>query len=418
LPQGGIGVSLGAYVKALRRQKHWTQSELAKDITTKSMVSQLELGKARPSMRVIIQLLSRLEADMVTAVEQDAKTIDEWKQWATALLEEHQHDEAMRVIERLLQKNITHEDRIEWLLKFSLAALRQRKGDLVIRVLSPLEGELEEKRSSAPILTLYHYLGYAYIYQGDTMMSYHYFDRCEQGLQAAGNHPDPMIQLRTCINLGYVLMQLQRYEEAKQRFLKMDTAWNQQIPIKWKGFLYHHLAICSRRLGEREEARKYLDEASRWYLLDPEEHRDALIILNGERAKLMADQGKYEEAITFFSHSFSQRDSLADPNMKIDVSAKMAEFYYKAGRLEEALTLLDGVLEEKHRPSPSLAYAFHVRGQIYRALGRNKESVEDISRAADIYQKVKYHKDMAQALEDLDEVLHDLFDEELVSCMR
>jgi tetratricopeptide (TPR) repeat protein len=408
-------LSLGAYVKALRKQKHWTQSELAKDITTKSMVSQLELGKARPSIRVIIQLLDRLEADMVTVVEQDATTVDEWKQWAIALLEERQHEEAMRVIERLLQKDLPQEERIDWLLKYSLAALRLRKGDLVIRVLSPLEGELEEKRSTEALLTLYHYLGYAHIYQGDAVMAYYYFERCEQGMEMAVVPVDPHMRLRNSINLGYALMHMQKYETAKAWFLQVDAVWREQIPLKWEGFLHHHLAICARRLGEWREAEEHLERAMRAYQQDPEASRDALILLDGEKAKLLADQGYYEQAIAVFAHSFSKKELLPDPEMKIEACAKMAEFYYKAGRLEAALSLLQPVLQEERRPSPSLAYAYHVRGQVCRALGKRKEAVEDLSLAADIYQKVKYYRDMAQALQELDEVLHDLFDEELVS---
>lgn len=407
-------MSLGTYIKTLRRNKHWTQSELAKGITTKSMVSQLEQGKARPSHRVIIQLLLRLDADITQAVREDAVTVEDWKQWADALLEEQRPEEALHIMDGLLKQDLATEEHIEWLLKYALAALRLRQGQLALRVLTPLESELEERKATE-IVTLHHYLGCAYAFVGDPVMAYHYFEQCEQGIKASGPFSDVLLPLRNTINAAYVLMQMQHYEEAKLRFYKARSMWNDQVSAKWKGFVCHYLSVCLRRLGEKEASSRLLNEALFWYRQSPWENRDEIILLQGLKAQLLSDQGKHEEAIRFLSASYAKWDLLQDQEDKIDLTAKLAEFHYKAGRIEEALALLRPVLKDEYPPSPALGYAFHVCGLICRALSRYQEALKNFSRAAEIFQKRKRHLDMDMSLREMNHVLHDLLHEEWVS---
>lgn len=55
--------TLGEKIKALRKEKRLTQTELAGSELTKSMLSQIENGKATPSMKTLQYLASKLECE-------------------------------------------------------------------------------------------------------------------------------------------------------------------------------------------------------------------------------------------------------------------------------------------------------------------------------------------------------------------
>jgi transcriptional regulator with XRE-family HTH domain len=50
----------GMKLAELRKAKGWTQAELARGICTPSMVSQIECGKANPSVQLIRKLEQKL----------------------------------------------------------------------------------------------------------------------------------------------------------------------------------------------------------------------------------------------------------------------------------------------------------------------------------------------------------------------
>ena len=52
---------IGQRIKALRKEKKLTQSQLAEGIITKSMLSMIENGKAEASMRSLREIAKRLD---------------------------------------------------------------------------------------------------------------------------------------------------------------------------------------------------------------------------------------------------------------------------------------------------------------------------------------------------------------------
>ncbi|EEM06025.1 MULTISPECIES: helix-turn-helix domain-containing protein [Bacillus] len=67
--------TLGEKIKALRKEKRLTQTELAGSELTKSMLSQIENGKATPSMKTLQYLASKLECEASFLLEEDNEEV-------------------------------------------------------------------------------------------------------------------------------------------------------------------------------------------------------------------------------------------------------------------------------------------------------------------------------------------------------
>ncbi|CAM4125168.1 MULTISPECIES: helix-turn-helix domain-containing protein [Bacillus cereus group] len=68
---------LGENIKALRKQKNLTQTELAGTELTKSMLSQIENGKATPSMKTLKYLASKLQCETSFLLKEDSEEVAE-----------------------------------------------------------------------------------------------------------------------------------------------------------------------------------------------------------------------------------------------------------------------------------------------------------------------------------------------------
>lgn len=69
--------TLGEKIKALRKEKKLTQTELAGSELTKSMLSQIENGKATPSMKTLQYIAEKLGCETSFLLEEDDDEIVE-----------------------------------------------------------------------------------------------------------------------------------------------------------------------------------------------------------------------------------------------------------------------------------------------------------------------------------------------------
>ena len=69
-------MNIGKKIKDIRRQKKITQAELAKDIITRNMLSQIENGKATPSIPTLVHIADTLEVPVEYLISEDDNLFD------------------------------------------------------------------------------------------------------------------------------------------------------------------------------------------------------------------------------------------------------------------------------------------------------------------------------------------------------
>ncbi|HDR4510390.1 TPA: helix-turn-helix transcriptional regulator [Bacillus cereus] len=97
--------TLGEKIKALRKEKKLTQTELAGSELTKSMLSQIENGKATPSMKTLQYIAEKLGCETSFLLEEDDDEIVELIQKMERLIK-NKCDEVYKTLLPIVQKEL------------------------------------------------------------------------------------------------------------------------------------------------------------------------------------------------------------------------------------------------------------------------------------------------------------------------
>ncbi|OTX79756.1 transcriptional regulator [Bacillus thuringiensis serovar londrina] len=98
--------TLGEKIKALRKEKKLTQTELVGLELTKSMLSQIENGKATPSMKTLQYIAEKLECEMSFLLEEDEGEIVELIQKMEPLIKANKCDEVYKTLLPIVQTEL------------------------------------------------------------------------------------------------------------------------------------------------------------------------------------------------------------------------------------------------------------------------------------------------------------------------
>ncbi|AVR31502.1 MULTISPECIES: helix-turn-helix domain-containing protein [Bacillus cereus group] len=98
--------TLGERIKTLRKEKKLTQTDLAGSELTKSMLSQIENGKATPSMKTLQYIAEKLECEMSFLLEEDEGEIVELIQKMEPLIKANKCDEVYKTLLPIVQTEL------------------------------------------------------------------------------------------------------------------------------------------------------------------------------------------------------------------------------------------------------------------------------------------------------------------------
>ncbi|PGV91210.1 transcriptional regulator [Bacillus cereus] len=98
--------TLGEKIKTLRKEKKLTQTELVGSELTKSMLSQIENGKATPSMKTLQYVAGKLECEMSFLLEEDEGEIVELIQKMEPLIKANKCDEVYKTLLPIVQTEL------------------------------------------------------------------------------------------------------------------------------------------------------------------------------------------------------------------------------------------------------------------------------------------------------------------------
>ncbi|MDA1948672.1 helix-turn-helix transcriptional regulator [Bacillus cereus] len=98
--------TLGEKIKTLRKEKKLTQTELVGSELTKSMLSQIENGKATPSMKTLQYITEKLECEMSFLLEEDEGEIVELIQKMEPLIKANKCDEVYKTLLPIVQTEL------------------------------------------------------------------------------------------------------------------------------------------------------------------------------------------------------------------------------------------------------------------------------------------------------------------------
>ncbi|ASS75455.1 hypothetical protein CIG75_11025 [Tumebacillus algifaecis] len=172
--------TLGQRIKRLRLEKGMTQSELADDYVTVSMISQIERGKNTPSVELVQHIAKKLQVPLHDLMKNEVEQMETaWKhQLAKVYLLTKQPVEAEPLLLSLREmKELSQIHQIELTMELAECYYLQKQSEDALALLLPLVEELESVTfDDIRILSMLHNtLGNVYYQkQNYTDASYHY----------------------------------------------------------------------------------------------------------------------------------------------------------------------------------------------------------------------------------------------------
>jgi CHAT domain-containing protein len=206
-------------------------------------------------------------------------------------------------------------------------------------------------------------------------------DGFRRSLADIGPQPFPQIYLASVTNTALLDYAVGDYDESLRRY-DSALAFAEQIQDERDAaYCLYGIGVNYSALGDPERARGFLERSLtiRTVALDGRGRMDTLRAL----ARVDVNQAKLEEAIGYDHEALTLAvDPLASESIRVQLAMHMAS----AGHLEEAQSLLDGVLQKGPRGDPLiLADARVQRAVIYRRLGRTSDAGADLRSALAVF---------------------------------
>ena len=370
---GGCGVELGAKIRQLRKERGLSQEEVGRGVLTRSMISAIERGKARPSLRaldVIAQALGRpvdyfLEDD---ATDQTYKRVRAHLTVANSLLSQGEPGLARELLlsalpaadhlgYRALEIRIAL-GRAELGLGHAAAARREFES-----CLGPDDGVLPEELAEAR-----YYLGETYLILAQPVEALSHLESALPGLRAIDEQLGCLISMaRANTLLGAPSQAVSRLETA------MDVSYGQGIAEQARQRLreaQRQLTQGAYEAATREaELSGRLFEADR-FLRDTEQ----VPLLLG---RTLAQAGAEHRALSILRLAYRSALAHDSPRRAAELLTEMATIHRSLGRL--------GTAKSQARHALALAGSSHAvaTAQAQYLLGVICREEEDLPGARD-----------------------------------
>jgi two-component system, NarL family, sensor kinase len=210
-------------------------------------------------------------------------------------------------------------------------------------------------------------------------------------LRLAEKSNDNTTQLKAFVNIGWVMMELNQFEQAIGNFHKAIAFMEEKkLPTIYSGVIYNNLASCYGSLDKTDSAYKYaqiaIDRAHSQHDIATE--ANGLYILGTAQQK----KGKLQEALQSFLKAQPLREQVGDPFFIVSDQAELSQLYSRLGNTKEGIATALKALEIARRNNISAKLPM-----IYTALASNYEVAKDFEKAALMYKQISDLKDSMYA---------------------
>ncbi|MBS4461749.1 MULTISPECIES: helix-turn-helix transcriptional regulator [unclassified Facklamia] len=250
-------------IKDLRLQLNMTQNDLAKGITSQSVISKIEKGLISPDIDLLQQICERLNTSLATLLDEDYKTITLNTDYIDSLLEKRDYVHLEKYLSTLdissLSSNQAHF--IEW-IKLVIQTACYGETDSVIEKANHLITLISTNNNKFNIeLKINLYLLIANIYEElkdinqtkEFLLKAYSFSRLPI---VAWN-----IQHKILYGLSRIYYQLNCYEESYQFGLETLEITISNHTLMYLEDILLVLANASIKLGSVEESKEYINQA-------------------------------------------------------------------------------------------------------------------------------------------------------------
>ncbi|TCP58191.1 transcriptional regulator with XRE-family HTH domain [Tumebacillus sp. BK434] len=374
--------SLGQKIKHLRLQKRMTQIELAKQLCTPSMISQIESDRARPSYKILYGLADRLEVPLehlLTDVDLNQEFISTYKM-AKAMVSAQDYTAAIPFLERLkdtTQAQIPETDILFDLAECYIHTHRHADADNILSHILEMAFLKNDSHLSARV---YSSLGRLELnnkrYQ---LAAYHWHKAYDESNKM--EEPDIYLQARILYDLGTAYFKSGKLHDALDYYGRSSALYDKMDSLQEMGNVYLNLGISYHKLNDLEKAAEYSEKAVHIY-----ESLNNIVMtvkLQATCAVLYGQSGREAEAISMLQGAVTNLLTLGKQEEAGMTSVELATLLLQQNDLhaaEEACYQARKLLPELHIYQ---ARVHRLYGRIAVQNGHREEAIRRFQKSAD-----------------------------------
>lgn len=336
--------TLGQRVRELRMKKGLTQIDLAKELCTPSMISQIESDRARPSYKMLFAIAERLDVPLdrlLMDVDLNMEYVSTYKM-ARAMVASKEYVSAIPLLQELLETPRTQISSMDILFELGECYLHTR--------------DLEEAEKS--------------------------FSKVQELAILCKDH---MVAAQVLKNIGRIACERKKYQLASFQWqLALDEVEKSaEKDVYVEAEILSYLGEVHVKMGFAKEAADYFERAAFVY-----ENHGSLQAMGrvymglGMSYKLMRD---FPKAADYSERAAAVFESIENLLMSVKLEINNASLYAQIGRLleaEDALTRSIGKLQDiGDKETQGIAQAELARVYLYRKEYEKAEETCQIARA-------------------------------------
>lgn len=364
--------TIGDKIKSLRTSKRLTQSDLAGDDMTKSMLSQIENGRALPSMRSLQILAARLGVDAGYFLEEEQSAdLTRLVHDIEALSKHKNYQEVVSAVKPLMDGRLPMTVDAARLMGFYVNACYYtgtEGGEEAIRRAVEIYERFNLYVESAKV----QYLAYALLFtQSRYSESLELILRVRNDYVSKKTGNDFLFEIDLHYAESVTLSALGQYDGSRRAALAAIALSREEGVYYLTDHLYRVLSSLALMSGNLEEAGMYLDKAKLFVQFTEDEQSVQLVHL--AEIRLANAERRYEEAIVL-GQKYQSKGSRYESSCFLQTGIAL----YHLGRDEEALaalskvTLPDDAYHPLDRAAVFTSYAY--KAKIYARQGKMEEA--------------------------------------------
>lgn len=403
-------MSLGERIRSSRKELGLTQAQLAGKELSKSFISLVETGRAKPSIQTLMRLAARLQKPVRYFLEEDAplsrKALQIMLASAWVGLKRGEYTQAAETFQQARDIVGKHDQAVEaecWIgLGSALAGLRQ----LDLARESVQRGkELAETCGARQLLVrVSHVLGLIAYYERDFPSARRHFLEAYRLLREVG-HPDLSLAGHILLFIGNTYEEVGDYDEATRWYKEALTALEPTEDLIRIGMIHVRLGVTYRESGHHDIALAQLSRAEHIFEL-----LNSLRLLAQARNSIgitLLDQGKTDEALVQLRSSLNLKETVGDDPGRARTLTEIARALIAKGVFEDAERALADAesIAKKVQDATEGARIMLMRARLHREMGRLSDAVKHYKEAVTSFDRLGMRFYLGTACNELGDVL-------------